>query len=57
MTVMMHYDEIVISGTYTFDGRAAMKGYALNKMCYSFNKAKTARNSGKTKRPTAPSRA
>jgi protocatechuate 4,5-dioxygenase alpha chain len=22
-----------------FDGRAAMKGYALNKMCYSFNSA------------------
>ena len=23
----------------TFDGRQAMKGYALNKMCYSFNEA------------------
>jgi protocatechuate 4,5-dioxygenase alpha chain len=22
-----------------FDGKAAMKGYALNKMCYSFNQA------------------
>ena len=26
-----------IPGTYVFDGEAAMKGYALNKMCYSFN--------------------
>ncbi|HXJ16153.1 MAG TPA: protocatechuate 4,5-dioxygenase subunit alpha [Candidatus Polarisedimenticolia bacterium] len=29
-----------IPGTYIFDGKAAMKGYALNKMCYSFNEAK-----------------
>ena len=29
--------ELPIPGTYMFDGRAAMKGYALNKMCYSFN--------------------
>jgi protocatechuate 4,5-dioxygenase alpha chain len=28
-----------ISGTTIFDGRQAMKGYALNKMCYSFNSA------------------
>jgi protocatechuate 4,5-dioxygenase alpha chain len=28
-----------IQGTYIFDGEAAMKGYALNKMCYSFNSA------------------
>jgi len=28
-----------IPGTYVFDGAAAMKGYALNKMCYSFNDA------------------
>jgi len=28
-----------IPGTYLFDGDAAMKGYALNKMCYSFNDA------------------
>lgn len=28
-----------IPGTTIFDGRQAMKGYALNKMCYSFNKA------------------
>ena len=28
-----------IPGTYIFDGEAAMKGYALNKMCYSFNNA------------------
>jgi protocatechuate 4,5-dioxygenase alpha chain len=29
------YDRI--PGTIVFDSRAAMKGYALNKMCYSFN--------------------
>jgi protocatechuate 4,5-dioxygenase alpha chain len=28
-----------IPGTTIFDGRQAMKGYALNKMCYSFNQA------------------
>jgi protocatechuate 4,5-dioxygenase, alpha chain len=28
-----------IPGTYLFDGEAAIKGYALNKMCYSFNSA------------------
>ena len=28
---------IDIPGTTVFDGRMAMKGYALNKMCYSFN--------------------
>lgn len=28
-----------IPGTIIFDGKQAMKGYALNKMCYSFNKA------------------
>jgi protocatechuate 4,5-dioxygenase alpha chain len=28
-----------ISGTIVFDGAEAMKGYALNKMCYSFNDA------------------
>ena len=29
------YDDI--PGTIVFDGRQAMKGYALNKMCFSFN--------------------
>ncbi len=29
----------MIEGTTIFDGRQAMKGYALNKMCYSFNAA------------------
>ncbi|MCI5074580.1 protocatechuate 4,5-dioxygenase subunit alpha [Oricola sp.] len=29
---------IDIPGTTIFDGKQAMKGYALNKMCYSFNK-------------------
>lgn len=28
-----------IWGTTIFDGRQAMKGYALNKMCFSFNHA------------------
>ena len=28
-----------IPGTTPFDGRQAMKGYALNKMCFSFNDA------------------
>jgi len=28
-----------IDGTVLFDGRQARKGYALNKMCYSFNSA------------------
>ena len=28
-----------IPGTIIFDGTQAMKGYALNKMCYSFNGA------------------
>jgi protocatechuate 4,5-dioxygenase alpha chain len=26
-----------IPGTYIFDGDAAQKGYALNRMCFSFN--------------------
>lgn len=30
---------IDIPGTTIFDGKQAMKGYPLNKMCYSFNKA------------------
>lgn len=29
-----------IEGTPIFDGNAAMKGYALNKMCFSFNSEK-----------------
>lgn len=29
---------IDIPGTTIFDGKMAMKGYALNKMCYSFNR-------------------
>jgi len=28
-----------IAGTTLFDGTEALKGYALNKMCYSFNSA------------------
>lgn len=38
MSLLTHH-EMPIPGTYMFDGRAAMKGYALNKMCFSFNKA------------------
>jgi protocatechuate 4,5-dioxygenase, alpha chain len=30
-----------IPGTIIFDGREAMKGYALNKMCFSFNSAES----------------
>jgi protocatechuate 4,5-dioxygenase alpha chain len=36
MTVGRH-DYENIPGTFVFDGRLAMKGYALNKMCFSFN--------------------
>ena len=32
-------DVDAIPGTYPYDGRLAQKGYALNKMCYSFNDA------------------
>jgi protocatechuate 4,5-dioxygenase, alpha chain len=42
MSVLTHH-EMPIPGTYMFDGRAAMKGYALNKMCFSFNKAENRR--------------
>ena len=35
-----HFDHhSPIPGTTLFDGKQAMKGYALNKMCYSFNAA------------------
>ena len=32
-------DKRTIEGTTPFDGDAARKGYALNKMCFSFNEA------------------
>ena len=32
-------DHTTIPGTVIFDGTQARKGYALNKMCYSFNDA------------------
>jgi len=35
MTIRQIHDDI--PGTTLFDSRAARKGYALNKMCYSFN--------------------
>ncbi len=31
--------KVAIPGTVIFDGAEAQKGYALNKMCYSFNSA------------------
>ena len=34
-----HVRDEDIPGTYIFDGKLARKGYALNKMCYSFNDA------------------
>ncbi len=37
MNTLMSHEEI--PGTVIFDGEQAMKGYALNKMCYSFNSA------------------
>ena len=37
--VRMCMGEHTIPGTTIFDGRLAMKGYALNKMCFSFNDA------------------
>lgn len=33
------HDYDSIPGTFIFDGRLAQRGYALNKMCYSFNDA------------------
>ncbi|HET7527708.1 MAG TPA: protocatechuate 4,5-dioxygenase subunit alpha [Burkholderiaceae bacterium] len=36
---MGHGGEMDIPGTTLFDGVQARKGYALNKMCYSFNDA------------------
>jgi protocatechuate 4,5-dioxygenase alpha chain len=32
-------DYETIPGTFVFDGRLALMGYALNKMCFSFNQA------------------
>ncbi len=37
MEIMTFDHHIDIPGTTLFDGRQAMKGYQLNKMCYSFN--------------------
>jgi|SRR5688572_19596360 protocatechuate 4,5-dioxygenase, alpha chain len=34
-----HAGPVEIWGTSIFDGKAARRGYALNKMCYSFNSA------------------
>ena len=36
-TALQTHDYDDIPGTLVFDGRLAMKGYALNKMCFSFN--------------------
>ena len=35
----MRVEHDTIPGTAIFDGALAMKGYALNKMCFSFNEA------------------
>lgn len=35
----MSREHTPIPGTVIFDGAQAMKGYALNKMCFSFNEA------------------
>ncbi len=37
--VLKKEDNNDIPGTVIFDGARAMKGYALNKMCFSFNSA------------------
>lgn len=34
---MEHVNSQPIAGTTIFDGHQALKGYALNRMCYSFN--------------------
>ena len=39
VAVMNKQADEEIPGTVFFDGHQAMKGYALNKMCYSFNSA------------------
>ncbi|WP_217450707.1 protocatechuate 4,5-dioxygenase subunit alpha [Vogesella oryzae] len=36
---MQETSKFNVPGTYLFDGDLAMKGYALNKMCFSFNVA------------------
>ena len=36
---LAHATVETIPGTYVFDGVLAQRGYALNKMCYSFNDA------------------
>jgi protocatechuate 4,5-dioxygenase alpha chain len=37
--LQVHHDYDDIPGTFVFDGRMAERGYALNKMCFSFNDA------------------
>ena len=41
-----------IAGTPVFDGDAARAGYALNAMCYSFNRAETGTPSPPTRKHT-----
>ncbi len=36
---MTNNDSATIPGTTIFDGAQAQRGYALNRMCYSFNDA------------------
>jgi protocatechuate 4,5-dioxygenase, alpha chain len=37
--IQTHQHPVSIPGTTLFDGQQAQKGYALNKMCFSFNSA------------------
>ena len=46
-----------IPGTTLFDGEQARKGFALNKMCFSFNDAVNRAEFRPTKRPTCGSSA
>src|SRR5262245_48111956 len=38
-TFVPRLHDVEVWGTTIFDGKAAQRGYALNKMCYSFNQA------------------
>ena len=64
MTAVEHeavQHESEIAGTTIFDGDQARKGYALNKMCFSFNEAANReaflRRRGRLLRPLRPNAA
>ena len=44
-----------IPGTTLFDGRQARKGYALNRMCFSFNEAAAPVTRSEALVPSGPS--